>query len=193
MTTANKITISRILLVPLFVVQVLSYAGSGNEWYRLGALVTFAAAALSDGIDGYLARRYQQKSELGAVLDPLADKLLLASGVILLSLDNTPHLPRIPFYVTAIILSRDMLLFIGSIVIHFICGKVTVHPILLGKASTVLQMALVLWILLKWPASALPWWAAFAALTTGISGVFYVVEGFRQLSASPHSAPSPKQ
>src|SRR5262245_22959957 len=78
MTTANKITIFRILLVPFFIVQVLYYADAeeptAQEWYRLGALLTFGLTALSDGLDGYIARRYNQRSELGAILDPLADK-----------------------------------------------------------------------------------------------------------------------
>src|SRR5687767_11757901 len=75
MTTANKITIVRILLVPFFIVQVLYYVNTGNEWYRLSAVLCFGLAAISDGIDGYIARRYNQISELGKMLDPLADKL----------------------------------------------------------------------------------------------------------------------
>ena len=81
MTTANNITIFRVLLVPFFIVQVLYYAESGIEWHRFAAILTFALAALSDGLDGYIARRYNQRSQLGAILDPLADKLLLVSGV----------------------------------------------------------------------------------------------------------------
>ena len=192
MTTANKITILRILLVPFFVVQVLYYADTGNEWYRISALVSFAFAAISDGVDGYIARRYNQRSELGAVLDPLADKLLLVSGVLLLSMNNAPHLPRIPVYVTAIIISRDVLLIIGLVVIHLVCGKVTFHPIWTSKIATVLQMATVLWILLKWNPLIFNWCAALTALTTGISGVLYVLVGIRHLSASPSSAPSPR-
>src|SRR5690606_230742 len=96
MTTANKITIFRILLIPFFISQVLYYARTGEELHRLLAILCFAAAAISDGVDGYLARHYNQASELGKMLDPLADKLLLVSGLILLSLDNTPHLPQVP-------------------------------------------------------------------------------------------------
>ena len=69
MTTANKITIIRILLVPFFIVQVLYYVNTGNEWYRLLAFVCFAVAAISDGIDGYIARRYNQISELGKMIE----------------------------------------------------------------------------------------------------------------------------
>ena len=86
MTTANKITIGRILLVPFFIVLVLYYIQTDNEWYRLWAIISFALASLADGLDGYIARRYNQRSELGAILDPLADKLLLVSAIVLLTL-----------------------------------------------------------------------------------------------------------
>ena len=82
MTTANKITIVRILLVPFFVVEVLYYMETGNAAHRWIALVSFAVAAVCDGVDGVIARRFNQRSELGAILDPLADKLLLVSGVV---------------------------------------------------------------------------------------------------------------
>src|SRR6266850_6286636 len=123
MTTANKITILRILLVPFFIAQVLYYVGSGNELYRLLAILSFAIAAISDGVDGYIARRYNQRSELGAILDPLADKLLLVSGIVLVSLHSPPNLKiiPIPLWVTATILSRDALLLIGMVVIQMIC------------------------------------------------------------------------
>ena len=91
MTTANKVTILRILLIPFFVVQVLYYVKNGNELHRLLAILSFAVAAICDGVDGYIARRYNQRSELGAILDPLADKLLLVSGIVLLSFDHGPY------------------------------------------------------------------------------------------------------
>src|SRR3954471_11565273 len=134
MTTANKITICRILLVPLFVVEVLYYTDNGNEVYRLVALLVFGLASLSDAIDGYLARRYNQHSELGRILDPLADKLLLIAGIVLLSLKNQPYLDRIPIWLTVTILSRDALLILGMLLIYYTCGKVNVRPILIGKA-----------------------------------------------------------
>ena len=92
MTTANKVTICRILLVPFFVVAVIYYAKTGVEFYRWFAISCFAVAAISDGVDGFIARHFNQWSELGTVLDPLADKLLLVSAIILLSLHNEPFL-----------------------------------------------------------------------------------------------------
>ena len=91
MTTANKITILRILLIPFFVVELIYYLQTGNEVHRLLAILTFAVTAILDGVDGYIARRYNQKSELGAILDPLADKMLLLSGIITLSFSHGPY------------------------------------------------------------------------------------------------------
>src|SRR2546428_2473822 len=136
MTTANKITILRILLIPFFVVEVLYYGKGGDELHRLWAIISFAVAAICDGVDGYIARRYNQRSELGAILDPLADKLLLVSGIVLLSLENRPYLETIPLWLTGTIIGRDVLVLIGLFVIQMVVGKVAVRPRILGKAAT---------------------------------------------------------
>jgi CDP-diacylglycerol--glycerol-3-phosphate 3-phosphatidyltransferase len=193
MTTPNKISIARILLVPFFITQVVYYVKDGQEWHRFAALLTFAVAAISDGVDGYIARRYNQRSELGAVLDPLADKLLLVAGVVLLSRDTGGRFEQLPVWVVATLLSRDVLLLIGLIVIHYSCGKVAVKPHFTGKVATVLQMTVVLWGLLKWDARWLFYWCVGATVFTGVSGMLYVLDGVRQLSASPSSAATPRQ
>ena len=194
MTTANKVTILRMLLIPFFVVAVLYYVKTGNELQRLAALLTFAVAAILDGVDGYIARHYNQFSELGAVLDPLADKLLLVSGVVLLSFDHGRRLGQIPLWLTGTILGRDILILIGMVVIQFTVGKVQVRPRIIGKIATVLQMASVLWILLRWDEGGGARWILYltagAAIGTGVSGLLYVYDGIRQLSASPRSAAS---
>ncbi len=196
MTTANKVTIVRILFIPLFIVQVLYYYRTAQEWHRYAALACFFAASILDGVDGYIARRFNQRSELGAILDPLADKLLLVSGIVLLSLHIPPavKLIPIPLWVTATIISRDVLILIGMVLIQMICGRVaTVHPRIIGKVSTVLQMIMVLWTLLKWNDRWLDFWAPAAAICTGISGLLYTWDGVSQLSASPKSSPIPVQ
>src|SRR6266496_6370226 len=141
MTTANRITVVRILLVPLFVVEVLNYVGHGKELHRFLAICTFLVAAVCDGVDGYIARRYNQRSELGAILDPLGDKLLLLAGIVLLSLNNAPHLPRLPLWLVVTVVSRDVIILIGLIIIKHVCDKVIVRPAMVGKAATVLLMA----------------------------------------------------
>ena len=191
MTTANKVTILRMLLTPFFVVAVLYYGKTGHEAYRLVALLTFAVAAICDGVDGYIARHYNQYSELGAILDPLADKLLLVSGVVLLSFDHGPLLGQIPLWLTGTIIGRDLMILIGMAVIHMTVGKVKVRPRIIGKIATVLQMAAVLWLLLKWDTGWDARWFLYvamgAAICTGFSGLLYVYDGVRQLSTSPKS------
>jgi CDP-diacylglycerol--glycerol-3-phosphate 3-phosphatidyltransferase len=193
MTTANKITILRILLIPFFVVEVLYYVKGGNEINRLLAILSFALASIFDGVDGYVARHYNQRSELGAILDPLADKLLLVSGIVVLSFEHQPRLESIPLWLTVTVIGRDVLLLAGLVVIQVIVGKIKVRPRLLGKIATVLQMIVVLWILLKWNALRLSWLMLAAGLCTGISGLLYVWDGTRQMSAHPASSPDPKQ
>ncbi len=193
MTTANKITILRILLIPFFVVEVLYYVKAGHEVHRLLAILAFVLAAVFDGVDGYIARRYNQRSELGAILDPLADKLLLVSGIVVLSFEHRPYFQTIPLWLTGTIIGRDILLLAGLIVIQMTVGKVKVRPRILGKVATVLQMVVVLWILSQWDARWLVGWMAGAAVCTGISGLLYVWDGTRQLSAHPASSPAPKQ
>lgn len=195
MTTANKVTIVRILLVPFFIVQLLYYVGGQGEMHRLLAILSFALAAVGDGVDGYIARRYHQRSELGAILDPLADKLLLVSGIVLLSLHSDQHLPQLPLYLTVTVLSRDVLLLIGILVLRYLSVTVRVQPHWTGKVATVFQMACVLWALFKFDASlGVAWLAGLsmaAAVFTGVSGVIYVADGVRQLAQHPASLPSP--
>src|SRR5271156_823784 len=193
MTTANKITIGRILLVPFFISQVIYYARTGQAGYRLGALLSFAIAALADGLDGYVARRYNQRSELGAILDPLADKLLLTSAIILLSLENHRYFDRIPMWLTVTVLSRDAIILMGMALIHYMMGKIKVRARLTGKIATVLQMATVLWILLRWNTRALTYLLAGAGFFTAASGLLYMLDGVRQLNSHPASAPAPSQ
>jgi cardiolipin synthase len=193
MTTANKITIGRILLVPFFICQVIYYARTGQAGYRWGALLSFAAAALGDGLDGFVARHYNQRSELGAILDPLADKLLLTSAIILLSLEGNRYFYRIPMWLTVTVLGRDAITLIGMALIHFTMGKVKVRARLTGKIATVLQIATVLWILLEWNLRVLPYLIAAAGFFTAVSGLLYILDGVRQLNSHPASGPAPSQ
>ena len=192
MTTANKITILRILLIPFFVVEVLYYVREGHEIHRLLALISFALASICDGVDGYVARHYNQRSELGAILDPLADKLLLVSGIVVLSFDHAPYLGSVPLWLTGTIIGRDTLILTGLLLIRLVVGKVKVRPRIIGKVATVLQMIVVLWIILKWGESWLRALTIASAICTGISGLLYVWDGSRQLSAHPSSSPKPQ-
>ena len=197
MTTANKITILRILLIPFFVVEMIYYVRTGSADCWLAGLLAFAIAAILDGVDGYVARRYKQWSELGTILDPLADKLLLVSAIIVLSFDNSPYLGRIPLWLTGVIIGRDLLLGLGAVVIRLVVGKITVRPHMTGKIATVFQMIAVIWILLHWDfifhGIFMKIWLAGAGLFTAASGLLYVLDGTQQLGAHPSSSPAEQQ
>jgi len=195
MTTANKITILRILLVPFFVVEVLYFVNTGNEIHRLLAILSFAVAAILDGVDGYVARHYNQWSELGTVLDPLPTNCCW-SPASWFEFRPRPAAATIPLWLTGTIIGRDLLLGIGVITVRLVVGKVTVRPRITGKIATVLQMTMVLWILLKWTNDHAAWLQVIslgAGLFTGASGLFYFWDGSKQLGTHPSSLPTARK
>src|SRR3954464_9392185 len=136
MTTANKITVVRILLIPVFVTFAIYYGESVQradpiEWQRFTAIIVFLVAAVSDGLDGYVARRYNQRSSLGVILDPIADKGLLLSGIISLSISNwsqtDPDYGKFPAWFPVLVITRDAVILVGSAVLHLLNGKVIVR------------------------------------------------------------------
>src|SRR6201989_2380508 len=158
MTTANKITVVRILLIPVFVTLAIYYGesierGDPLEWLRYTSIVVFFLAAVSDGLDGYVARRYNQRSSLGVILDPIADKGLLLSGIITLSISNwsevDPSYGRFPAWFPVLVITRDIVILVGAAVLHLLIGRVRVRPHWTGKIATVLQMAAIGWVMLQ--------------------------------------------
>ena len=196
MTTANKITIVRILLIPAFVTMAIYYgqsvqAGEPLEWQRFTAIIIFLVAAVSDGLDGYVARRYNQRSSLGVILDPIADKGLLLSGVITLSISNwsksDPDYGQFPVWFPVLVISRDVVLLVGSAVLHLLNGRVVVRTSWTGKVATVLQMAAIAWVMLQLHFLPLIYVVAAAGVFTFISGIIYVMDGVKQLHAEGHA------
>ncbi len=202
MTTANKITILRILLVPVFVLFMVYYSQPPHkEWHRWAAIVVFIIAAVSDGVDGYIARRYNQRSRLGTILDPLADKILLVTALVLLTVENEGFDLQLPKWFPVLIISREVILISGTFLLHMIGVHVEVRPRIVGKVATFLQMVTVAWVFLKLGSPALfelalPWRDSplavtlfhvplvLAGLCTLISGLWYIVDGARQIGTS---------
>ena len=183
MTTANKVTIGRIILVPIFVAQLLYYFRNPEVYiYWHAAMATFLVATVSDGIDGYLARFRGQATKLGSYLDPIADKLLMFSGLVLLSVEfeSNPFNQRIPLWLTVTVIGRDGIILIGSILLYVVMGNVEVKPIFMSKTSAVFQMVVIGWVLCKLPEVGTFWLAVISAVTTVITGIFYFREGLRQ-------------
>jgi cardiolipin synthase len=196
MTTANKITVVRILMIPVFVTLAIYYGESIQEkdpqdWMRFMAIAVFLLAALSDGLDGYVARRYNQRSSLGVILDPIADKGLLLSGIITLSISNwsqvDPNYGKFPAWFPVLVITRDTVILIGSAVLHVLNGTVRVRPSWTGKVATVLQMAAIAWVMLQMRIIPLIWVVIAAGFFTFISGIIYVRDGVRQLSDQGHA------
>jgi len=196
MTTANKITVVRILMIPVFVTMAIYYGqsiqrGQPLEWQRFTAIAIFLVAAVSDGLDGYVARRYKQRSALGAILDPIADKGLLLSAIITLSISNwsdiDPEYGRFPAWFPVLVITRDAVILVGAGILHLLNGKVQVKPSWTGKVATVLQMAAVAWVMLQLHFLPLLYVVIAAGVFTFISGIIYVMDGVRQLQAEGHA------
>ena len=196
MTTANKITVIRILMIPVFVTLAIYYGesiqeGKPQDWMRFTAVAVFLLAAISDGLDGYVARRYNQRSSLGMILDPIADKGLLLSGIITLSISNwsqvDPNYGRFPTWFPVLVITRDIVILVGSAVLHILNGTVRVRPSWTGKVATVLQMAAIAWVMLQIHLLPLLYVVIAAGLFTLVSGMIYVRDGVRQLSAEGHA------
>ena len=137
-TLPNLLTIFRMVLIPVFV-SMLFY--QRFVW----ALGIFVVAGVTDGLDGLLARRFQQQSPLGRILDPIADKMMLVTAFVVLSMRSVfpiplpKHLP-VPFWVTITVISRDVFIIVGAAAINMVTGFRAFRPSSLGKISTVVQI-----------------------------------------------------
>lgn len=135
MTIPNFITVARLLCVPAIVYAMLL----GEIGF---AFTLFLLAGLSDGVDGFIARHFDQRSELGAYLDPVADKLLLVSVFIMLG-----FLEELPLWLVVMVVSRDVLIVAAVVVSSLMHQPVAMNPIFVSKANTALQIALALLVL----------------------------------------------
>src|SRR6266481_6520707 len=137
-TVPNLLTIVRMALIPVFV-SLLFY-----QKFLL-ALAVFIVAGITDGLDGLLARRFQQQSPLGRILDPIADKMMLVTAFVVLSMRSVfpiplpKHLP-VPFWVTITVISRDVFIIVGAAAINMVTGFRSFRPSSLGKVTTVVQI-----------------------------------------------------
>ena len=197
-TIPNYISIFRLMIIPVFVIALLDFSESGVEISWWTAVIAFCVASISDGIDGYIARRFKQRSELGTFLDPMADKLLLVSGLIILSFSSN-HLPKLPVWMIGMVFGRDLFLLLGFFVITYWCGKMKIQPHFLSKCATVLQMFVVAWGVLGrkdqfgLETDLFFWWCLLATICTGLTFLIYFPAGVAQLRAVPASSPSKDQ
>ena len=204
MTTANKITVARILMIPVFVMMAIYYGrgvqtGHPREWQRVITIFVFLLASASDGLDGYVARRYNQRSRLGVVLDPIADKGLLLAAIITLSFSNWTY--TFPLWFPVLVITRDAVIVIGTTLLHYLSGEVQVKPSWMGKTATALQMVAISMVLLQLnffqrtvlifgqsvEFNFLDIPVTLAGIFTLASGIGYVMRGIRQFQAGGHA------
>jgi cardiolipin synthase len=172
LTTANQLTLLRIVFVPVFV-TLLVYDQMG--W----ALMTFVAAGITDVLDGIIARRFGQKTRIGAFLDPIADKLLMTCSVVILSLPQMELANPIPRWLMIIVISRDVFIMLFTLVMVLISGFRIFPPSPYGKASTVLQVLTIFAVLYcNWHGLPVPELQVLFYMTgfmTAFSGMHYLV------------------
>jgi CDP-diacylglycerol--glycerol-3-phosphate 3-phosphatidyltransferase len=183
MNFANKISTLRVLSVPFFIASLIYYSPQ-RYYFRFVALGIFMLGVVSDAVDGYIARKSQQHSKAGLVLDPLGDKLLLMSAFICLTLQSEFPL-RFPLWVTLIVISRDVIILLGALVVYMVKQDINISPTRWGKLTTIFQMSAVLGVLLQLHFSVILWW--LAVFFTLISGIDYVRRGFKTLYALDNS------
>jgi cardiolipin synthase len=180
-TTANALTVFRIALTFPFLYLV--------EKGRFGlALAVFFLASLTDFADGYVARRYKQQSRLGRFLDPLADKLLTTTAFVIMAI---PHqgFASIPVWLAALVVGRDLIIVLGSLVVYQMTKFKDFRPSLLGKINTLVELGLIVWFLVFHTTGRLifllPLLYGVVVVSVIISGAEYLVQGRRILRNHP--------
>ena len=203
MNFANQLTVLRMMFIPFFILVMLT---GRMAW----ALAIFLIAGLTDALDGLIARLYGQKTDLGAFLDPMADKLLLTAAFITLTMPDSPSLfpefiliNRIPVRLTILTISRDVLIVLIALVLNLVAEQRRFPPTRLSKVNTAVQVVTVLAVLmfntLRAPSDfVLPacYWATL--LTTLLSGFHYIYLTARNMkgevparkAANPPSRPA---
>ncbi len=180
LTLANKITILRIILVPIFIAVVLYYRPD-RDYYRWIALGLFMFSAFLDLLDGYIARRNREVTIVGSILDPLADKLLLISAfTTLFFVDIQFPIIHFPIWLVVGVIARDVILLLGAIVVHIAQCELVIKPNIWGKSATFFQVLCIIGILMQISYSYFLW-----PITLGLtifSGLCYVCQGIDMLN-----------
>lgn len=165
-TIPNLLTVIRILLTPLFVIFLI------REHFAL-ALLVFIAAGVSDGLDGLIARYFNQRTTLGAILDPIADKMLLAAAYVSLGV-----LAVIPGWLTVMVITRDVVILLGVAIFSFMNIDFEVNPTIISKITTVLQVVTVCLALLKFDRSGI---AELQLLFYWVTAAFTILSGLHYM------------
>jgi len=177
----NRLTIARIVLVAPLVICLLNSQADQPHWRRL-ALGILAVMAMTDALDGFLARRLGEETPLGRFLDPVADKLLITSAVVLLAIESTAVQGyQLPSWVPVIAIGKDLLTVIGFGLIYATTGEYFVEPRVCGKACTAVQLGMIALCLLA-PDLAGVW----PAVRTMVTGLYWIAGGLAIVAAADY-------
>lgn len=176
MNIPNTLTVLRMLLVPGLIWLLLKEAYGAALW-------VFVVAGVSDGLDGFIAKKFNQCTRLGSVLDPLADKLLVVSSVVVLA-----WVGRLPLWLVLLIVARDLVIVGGAVAFYLRAGQVEMDPSFLSKLNTFVQLCLIFTVLAQAAgmvrlAGVLPLLFGLTGLTTFLSGAHYGVVWSRRAAS----------
>lgn len=182
MRLADKLTILRVLLIPIFVAVIL-YFNSERIYLKYLAIFIFGIAMLTDYFDGLVARLRREKSEIGKVIDPLADKILLVVAFLTLYLlrNLIPLKYKIPLWFVLLVVSRDIIIILGVVILNFLKIDIEIKPSIFGKLTTFFQMITILFFLLEVPVLT-KFIYKIAAIFTLVSGIGYFLKGLRAIN-----------
>lgn len=167
MNLPNFLSFVRIFSVPIFILMVLNH---NIHW----ALFLFVMAGITDALDGYIAKKFKKVTELGKFLDPLADKILLTSGFITLTINGL-----LPLWITLMVVTRDLVIIAGAVVFQVLTGSLKMDPLAISKTNTLMQIILIIAVMVNvtFPLGSFVIQLLFiiVTLTTILSGGFYIV------------------
>ena len=185
MSLADKLSILRILLIPLFVYFLFVNSHFSIIWTRYAALGIFLIAVLTDFFDGLVARLKKEKSDIDKVIDPLADKLLLVTSFIFLYFLKGFNMP---WWVVLVVVSRDCIILLGILILNFLKLEVPISPSMWGKLTTFFQMLTIISVLVGFKLKFLIWDTAI--FFTIVSGAGYIIRGVRSINVVGHNTSS---
>lgn len=180
-TIPNLLSILRMGLIPLFIILVVN--GDAPK-----ALLLFLVAGVTDALDGFIARFWHQQSLLGAYLDPMADKLLLTTAYVVLSIPSLNHGTQIPPWVTILVIARDVLIVAVALVLYLAAGIKKFPPSVLSKLNTVFQVTAVVLVLVSGVFPDLRWIELVAVTTLYIVGGLTIASGLHYIYLYTHRA-----
>lgn len=169
-----------------FFVSALVYYTPQNDWLRVAALCIFLVACITDAADGYVARKFNQKTVFGEYIDPIADKLLLLGGFLAMTfIDSLPETMRIPAWVTIAVITRDVVILVGSVIVFFATNTLKPDPLKVGKMTTFFQMMTLVLYLMQTSLWLKYTFCGVTLVLTLVSGIQYIRMGARLIQPDP--------